>query len=100
VEDLKVKGLSRGRLARSEQDAGWNCFFAKLCYKAQRAGRELVRVDRAQPTSQSRLCGCSVPKTLGIAGTNARRVDCPPRGMWSALKSYSNAPGSGVGEGG
>ena len=77
VEDLKVKGLSRGRLARSVQDAGWNCFFAKLCYKAECADRELVRVDPRQ-TSQSCLCGCPVPKTLGD-----RWHECPvcPRGM-------------------
>jgi putative transposase len=75
VEDLNVKGLSRGRLARSVQDAGWNCFFAKLCYKAECAGRELARVD-PRPTSQFCLCGCSVPKTLGH-----RWHECPVCGL-------------------
>jgi len=75
VEDLKVKGLSRGRLGRSVQDAGWNCFFAKLCYKAECAGRELVRVDPRQ-TSQSCLCGSPVPKTLGD-----RWHECPACGL-------------------
>ena len=75
MEDLKVKGLSRGRLARSVQDAGWNCFFAKLCYKAECGGRELVRVD-PRPTSQFCLCGCSVLKTLGD-----RWHECPVGGL-------------------
>ncbi len=63
VEDLNVKGLSRGMLARSVADVGWNSFFAKLSYKAASAGRELVRVD-PHGTTQSCLCGARVAKTL------------------------------------
>lgn len=32
VEDLNIKGLSRGMLAKSVHDAGWNAFFQKLSY--------------------------------------------------------------------
>jgi putative transposase len=63
VEDLNVKGLSRGMLAQSVNDAAWNAFFQKLSYKAECAGRELVKVD-PRGTSQSCVCGASVPKTL------------------------------------
>jgi putative transposase len=45
VEDLNIKGLSRGILAGPVHDAGWNSFFAKLSYKAASAGRDLVKED-------------------------------------------------------
>src|SRR5437667_11853297 len=51
VEDLNIKGLSRGILAGPVHDAGWNSFFAKLWYKAASAGRELGKVD-ARGSSQ------------------------------------------------
>lgn len=63
VEDLNVKGLSGGMLARSVQDAGWSAFTKKLADKAAEAGRELVKVD-PRGTSQTCLCGARVPKTL------------------------------------
>lgn len=34
VEDLNVKGLAGGRLAKSVHDAAWSAFFTKLAYKA------------------------------------------------------------------
>lgn len=63
VEDLNIRGLSRGMLAQSVADAGWSCFFDKLSYKAESAGRVLVKVD-PRGTSQTCLCGASVPKML------------------------------------
>jgi putative transposase len=47
VEDLNVKGLAGGMLAKSVNDAGWSAFFAKLTFKAAEAGRELTRSIRA-----------------------------------------------------
>ena len=63
VEDLNVKGMSRGMMARSVNDAGWSAFFRKLSYKAECAGREFVKVD-PRGTSQTCTCGAHVPKTL------------------------------------
>ncbi len=63
VEELNVKGLASGMLAKSVNDAGWSAFIAKLLYKAENAGRELMRVD-PRGTSQTCLCGASTPKTL------------------------------------
>ena len=63
VEDLNIKGLSSGMLAKSVNDAGWGNFLNMLAYKAESAGREFVKVDR-RGTSQTCLCGAKVPKGL------------------------------------
>lgn len=63
VEDLNVKGLASGMLAKSVNDAGWSAFISKLADKAECAGRVLMKVD-PRGTSQTCLCGASVPKTL------------------------------------
>lgn len=63
VEELNVKGLAGGMLAKSVADAGWSAFINKLAYKAESAGRVLVKVD-PRGTTQSCLCGARVPKTL------------------------------------
>jgi len=63
VEDLNVKGLASSKLAKSVNDAGWSSFMFQLTSKAESAGRELVRVD-PRGTSQTCLCGASVPKRL------------------------------------
>ena len=64
IENLHIAGLSRGMLARSVHDAGWRSFLQKLSYKAACAGRDLVTVD-PRGTSQTCVCGASVPKSLG-----------------------------------
>jgi putative transposase len=75
VEDLNVKGLAGGMLARSVHDAGWASFLNKLTYKAESAGRTLVKVNPAG-TSQTCPCGERVPKTL-----RDRWHDCPSCGL-------------------
>jgi putative transposase len=58
IEDLNVAGMVRNRrLAKAIADCGWGAFRALLTYKAQRAGRRLVVIDRFHPSSK--LCsGC------------------------------------------
>jgi putative transposase len=63
IEDLNIKGLASGMLAKSVNDAGWSAFINKLMYKAEEAGRVLMKVD-PRGTSQRCVCGASVPKTL------------------------------------
>ena len=63
VEDLNVKGLAGGMLAKSVHDAGWSQFLNFLAYKAAYAGRELIQVD-PRGTSQTCVCEASVPKNL------------------------------------
>jgi putative transposase len=76
VEDLNVKGLAASMLARSVHDAGWTAFLAKLAYKAESAGRRVVRVNPAGTTQRCSACGAHVPKTL-----TQRRHDCPACGL-------------------
>jgi putative transposase len=55
VEDLHVAGMVRNRrLARSIARTGWAQMRGMLAYKAKRAGRRLVVVDRWYPSSK--LC--------------------------------------------
>ncbi|MBB4922054.1 putative transposase [Kitasatospora kifunensis] len=54
LEDLNVRGLGRGRLAKSVHDASWSAFRRMLEEKAARRGRTVGIVHRAYPSSQ--LC--------------------------------------------
>ena len=53
IEDLNIKGMSKNHhLAKSITDASWGKFFELLDYKAEEAGRTIVRVPRFEPTSK------------------------------------------------
>ena len=84
VEDLPIKGLASGMLAKSINDAGWSGFIAKLAYKAEEAGRMLIQVDPCG-TSQACLCGAAVRKTLA-----QRWHQCPACGL-SAARDHVSA---------
>lgn len=84
VEDLNIKGLASGMLAKSVNDAGWSAFINKLTTKAEEAGRRLVRVN-PRGTSQTCLCGAAVPKTL-----SQRWHQCPDCGL-SAARDHVSA---------
>lgn len=75
TEDLTIRGMARGRFARSVHDAGWGSFFRMLAYKAECAGRELVKVD-PRGTSQTCTCGAWVEKKL-----KDRWHECPACGL-------------------
>jgi putative transposase len=75
IEDLNVRGMVRNRrLARAISDCGWGAFRAMLTYKAQRAGRRLIVLDRFSPSSKTcSACGHLLPRlSLG-----ARTWVCP-----------------------
>jgi putative transposase len=63
IEQLNIKGLAGGMLAKSIHDAGWSSFIGKLACKAVEAGRVLVKVP-ANGTSQRCVCGAPNPKSL------------------------------------
>ncbi|MFD1067786.1 IS200/IS605 family element RNA-guided endonuclease TnpB [Oceanobacillus locisalsi] len=55
MEDLNTKGMLRNRkLAKSITDVSWSSFVAKLEYKAEWYGREIIKISRWFPSSQ--LC--------------------------------------------
>jgi putative transposase len=84
VEDLNIKGLTGGMLAKPVHDAAWSSFIDKLAYKAESAGRILAKVD-PRGTSQLCLCGAHVPKPL-----NQRWHQCPACGL-SAARDHVSA---------
>src|SRR2546429_10027674 len=51
VEDLNIKGLSAGILAKAIYDVGWSYFLNMLAFKAENAGRPLGN-DEPKSTRQ------------------------------------------------
>ena len=66
VEDLKVRGLARSRLAKSILDAGWGAFLIILSCKAASAGGQVIRVNPRFTTQQCFKCGELVEKSLSV----------------------------------
>jgi putative transposase len=75
IEDLAVTNMVRNRrLARAISDAGWGEFRTMLAYKAQRAGRVLVVIDRWYPSSKTcSACG----HLLAELTLSTRHWTCP-----------------------
>jgi putative transposase len=63
IEDLNILGMSKGILSKQIHDVAWNSFFQKLEYKAENAGKKLIKVN-PNGTSQTCICGARVNKTL------------------------------------
>src|SRR5271169_4330142 len=67
VEDLNIKGMVRNRhLARSISDSGWGMFFNLLIYKAEEAGRTVIKVPPHNTSQICSGCGEKVPKSLSV----------------------------------
>lgn len=66
VEDLNVRGMARGMLAKSVHDAGWAEFINILRFKAEEAGRVVVMVNPRGTSQACSGCGCEVRKTLAV----------------------------------
>ncbi|MER5268731.1 RNA-guided endonuclease TnpB family protein [Actinosynnema sp. NPDC002837] len=75
IEDLAVGNMVRNRrLARAISDAGWGEFRRQLEYKAARAGRVLVVIDRWYPSSKTcSACG----HLLAELNLSVRHWTCP-----------------------
>lgn len=77
VEDLTVNRMVHNHcLAKSIADAAWSGFFAMLSYKAESAGRELVKVNPAYTTQDCHRCGHRQKLTLAD-----RVYKCPSCGL-------------------
>ena len=76
VEDLDIKGLKeKGHnkdMHRNIHDAAWSKFIFMLSYKAESAGRRLIKVDPRNTTQRCSNCGSIVRKEL-----SDRVHECP-----------------------
>ncbi|XBG82527.1 IS200/IS605 family element RNA-guided endonuclease TnpB [Enterococcus cecorum] len=76
IEDLNVKGMLRNhKLARSISDVSWSSFVAKLQYKADWYGREIIKVDQWFPSSQ--ICCSECGHKDGKKSLDIREWTCP-----------------------
>jgi putative transposase len=78
IEDLAVKNMARNRsLAKAISDCGWGAVRRMVEYKAARAGRHLVVIDRWYPSSKTcSACG----HLLAVLSLSARHWTCPSCG--------------------
>ena len=63
-EDLNVKGMMQGNLAKSIGDAGWSMFVNATKNKAEEAGSKVVLVNPIGTSQTCSRCGLIVKKTL------------------------------------
>lgn len=66
VEDLNIRGLAAGMLAKQVNDAAWGQFIGILTCKAESAGRAVVKVDPRGTSQRCSACGIVVPKDLSV----------------------------------
>lgn len=76
TEDLNVKGLASGMLAKPVNDAGWTGFRHWLACKAEEAGRTVIEVDPRRTSQTCSRCGCEAQKSLDV-----RVHRCPDCGL-------------------
>ena len=76
IEDLNVKGMSKNhRLAKSITDASWGKFVSMLTYKAEWNDKNVVKIDRFFPSSQTcHVCGYV---NKDIKDLSVREWECP-----------------------
>lgn len=101
IEDLNIKGLARGMLAKHVNDASWAQLTAMLEYKAASAGVQLVLVDPRGTSQECPGCGLVAAKTLA---EREHRCECGcvlDRDVAAAMVVHFRAfgfwPGSGLG---
>jgi putative transposase len=71
VEDLNIQRMvtsdkTNRNLNREVMDATWNSFIQKLIYKAESAGKRVVKVDPAYTSQRCSQCGEIVAKDLSV----------------------------------
>ncbi len=66
IEDLAVKNMVKNRkLALSISDSSWGRFVTMLKYKSDWKGREIITIDRFEPTSK-KCSGCGSIKDMPL----------------------------------
>ncbi len=77
VEDLAVKAMRGSSYnAKNTVDSSWSTFIQMLSYKAEGAGRTLVKVDPKNTTQNCSRCGNRVYKQIWV-----REHRCPSCGL-------------------
>lgn len=67
IEDLNINGMAKNRhLSKAISDTGWGTFFELLTYKAEEAGRKLLKVPAYNTSQICSGCGEKVPKSLAV----------------------------------
>jgi putative transposase len=99
IEDLAVSNMVKNRcLSKSISRTGWAEFRSMLTYKVERAGRELVVIDRFYPSSKTcSNCG----HLLSTLSLSTRHWTCPDCGTRhdrdiNAAKNINKAAGLAV----
>lgn len=102
VENLNIKGLAAGMLARHVHDAAWGMLVSQLRYKAESANVEFVEVDPRGTSQTCPECGVIAAKTLA---TREHRCECGcslDRDVAAAkivhFRAFGFIPGTGIGE--
>ncbi len=102
VENLNIKGLARGMLAKHVHDAAWAQIVSMLRYKAESASCELIEVDPRGTSQTCPECGVVAAKTLTI---REHRCECGcslDRDVAAAvvvhLRAFGFVPGAGTGQ--
>jgi len=75
IEDLNIKGMAAGMLAKSVNDAAWGMFFQLLSYKAENADKEVRKVNPRGTSQRCNKCKTEVKKDLSV-----RWHECPSCG--------------------
>ena len=77
IEDLKIRNMAKNRhLSKSITDCGWGTFFGFLSYKAENAGRTVIKVLPYNTSQRCSGCGEKVFKSLSV-----RIHNCPFCGL-------------------
>jgi putative transposase len=102
LEDLNIKGLAGGMLAKQVHDAAWAKFVSMVSYKAANAGCEIVKVDPRGTSQTCPECGTIKPKALS---EREHRCNCGctlDRDVAAAMvvhqRAFGLSPGAGDGQ--
>ena len=75
IEDLNLSAMKKAlHFGKSVSDNGWGMFVEMLCYKAERKGKLVIRVDKWFPSSKTCSCCGHVHKELKLED---RLYECP-----------------------
>jgi hypothetical protein len=72
-DSTSTGGLSAGILAKAVHDVGWSSFLTMLAYKAENAGRQVIKVDPKYTSQECPQCHALEKKSLS---ERVHRCDC------------------------